>query len=57
MRMVYCEMLVEEDGIEYWLIPDANKVFVLTVRLWFGRGGVVATKPLKEWLVVLVSGK
>ena len=57
MKMVYCEMLVEEDGIEYWLTLDANKVFVLTVRLWFGQGGVVATKPLKEWLVVLVSGK
>ena len=36
---------------------DANKVFVLTVCLWFGQGGVVAVKPLKEWLIVLVSGK
>lgn len=35
----------------------ANKVFVLTICLWFGQGGVVAVKPLKEWLVVLVSGK
>ena len=48
-------MLVEEHGIEYWHILDANKVFVLTVYLWFGQGGVVAAKPFKEWLVVLAS--